>query len=87
MTTQSEHRVFNHLLRVVTVLVIIQMDEEKGKTSVSLAANLAATRSYLMEHCPALFLFIQLCYRGQAIPDGLAQQAEIEAVYGRNNYQ
>jgi len=83
MTTEPEHRVFNILLRMVSALTIIQMDEEHGHTSVALTGNLAAARSYLTEHCPALLLFTELCYGGQTIPENLAQLAEIEAVYGR----
>ena len=83
MTTEQEHRVFTHLLRMVSSLMIIQLSEEQGHTKLSLASNLATARRYLTEHCPALLLFTELCYRGQAIPDGLATLAEHEALNGR----
>jgi hypothetical protein len=83
MTTEHEHRVFNHLLRMVSILVIIQLNNERGRTEADLAPNLAIARQYLMEHCPALLLFTELCYRGQAIPEGLGHLAEIEAISGR----
>lgn len=87
MNTEQEHRVFTHLLRMVSVLMIIELDQEKGHTNVALAGNLAATRRYLAEHCPALLLFTELCYRGQAIPEGLGHLAETEAVCGRGCHQ
>ncbi len=82
--TENEARVFNHLLRMVSVLMIIQLDHEQGHTNVALASNLAGARDYLMEHCPALLLFTERCYRQQSIPDGLSQLAEIEALCGRS---
>jgi hypothetical protein len=87
MTTDNELRVFNHLLRMTSVLVIIEMDEEKGVSHLALAGNLATARQYLTEHCPNLLLFTELCYRQQPIPQGLSQLAENEAVCGRQTVQ
>jgi len=83
MTTESERRVFTHLLRLVSVLIIIELDHEKGYSDIALASSIVAARRYLMEHCPALLLFTELCYRGQPIPEGLSELAEMEALYGR----
>lgn len=84
MTSDNERRLFKHLLRLVSILMIIEQDHEKGHTAIALPSSLASARRYLMEHCPALLLFTELCYRDQAIPDGLSQLAELEAVRGRH---
>lgn len=83
MLTDNEQRLFRHLMRLVSVLMIIQMDHENGHSSIALAANLTAARNYLMENCPALLQFTERCYRQQPIPEGLSMQAERETVFGR----
>lgn len=84
MTTDNEHRLFGHLLRLTSALVLIELAHEQGQPVVALEAQLAAARRYLMTHCPSLLLFTELCYRRQAIPDGLSHQAEQEAVHGHH---
>ena len=84
MTSESEHRVFGHLLRLTSVFMMMMLDAERGHAQVGLEANLAAARRYMQEHCPALWLFTELCYRGQPIPEGLSHLAEMEAVRGRD---
>jgi len=84
---EREDRLFKHLLQMVSVLMIIELDQERGHTGVALAGNLSAARRYLMEHCPALLLFTELCYRQQPIPEGLSLLAEREAVIGRDIYR
>ncbi len=83
MTTDSEHRLFGHLLRLTSVLMMLQLAEERGHTHLGLEAILRSARQYLQEHCPALLLFTELVYRNQAIPEGLSHLAEMEAVHGR----
>lgn len=74
--TNNERRLFNHLLRMVSVLAILQIDCEQGHSAVSLPANLRAARQYLLLHCPALLDFVDRCYRNQPIPDSLLLQAQ-----------
>jgi len=83
MTTEQEHRVFGHLLRLTSILMLMQLDAERGHTALGLDGNLRGARQYLMEHCPALLLFTELVYRNQPIPEGLSRLAEMEAVHGR----
>lgn len=82
MTSENEHRVFGHLLRVVSALRLIELDHQHGHTAVALESQLKATRRYLMENCPRLLLFVELCYDKAPIPDGLSMVAEQEAVCG-----
>jgi len=83
MTSENEHRLFGHLIRLTSILTIIRLDHEHGHTTVALASNLAATRKYMAEHLPALWLFCDRCYRQQPIPEELSELAEHEAVFGR----
>lgn len=83
MTSDTERRLFGHLLRLTSILMIITLDYERGHSSIALEGSLSSARRYLLERTPALWLFTELVYRGQAIPEGLSQLAEQEAVHGR----
>ena len=78
MTTPTEDRLYKHLMRMVSTLVIIQLAHQHGHTAVALEANLKAARAYLQQQCPSLLRFVELVYRGEEIPYGLASQAMAE---------
>lgn len=82
MITENEYRLYKHLMRLVSVLRLIEMSHERGHTAYALEGHLKSVRHYLMEHCPRLLLFVELCYDNMPIPDGLNQIAENEAVFG-----
>ena len=44
MATESERRVFTHLLRMISVLMIIELDHKRGHTNIALAGSLTAAR-------------------------------------------
>jgi len=77
--TTTEHQLFNHVLRLTSALVIIQQSHDRGHTELSLSMHLDAARRYLQANCPSLLHFVECCYSGLPIPEGLIAQAEQEA--------
>lgn len=73
--TLTEERLFNHLLRMVSVLVIIGREHDAGHTATALPGNLMVARAYLRTHCPSLLAFVENVYRGEDVPDSLSLRA------------
>jgi hypothetical protein len=46
MSTENERRIYGHLLRVVSVLRLIELDHQRGHTAVGLESQLTAVRRY-----------------------------------------
>ena len=80
--TEREQRIFQLLSRMVSTLVMIQLDIERGYTNVALESHMAGVRRYLQEQCPSLLTWVEMCYRNQEPPYILHQVAEIEAAEG-----
>jgi hypothetical protein len=73
--TPTEDRLYHIVMRLVSSLTIIRLSHDAGHTAVSLDGNLTAVRAYLRTQCPSLLRFVELVYRGEEIPYGLASQA------------
>jgi hypothetical protein len=73
--TPSEDRLYKIVMRLVSTLTIIRLSHEAGHTAVSLESNLTVANAYLRTTCPSLLQFVEIVYRGEEIPFGLAAQA------------
>ncbi|HOF89046.1 MAG TPA: hypothetical protein PLZ36_13230 [Armatimonadota bacterium] len=76
--TPTEDRLYKIVMRLVSTLTIIKLSHEAGHTAVSLEGNLHAVHTYLQTTCPSLHRFVEIVYRGEEIPYGLASQAMAE---------
>ncbi len=73
--TPTEDRLYRIVMRLVSTLTIIAQSHEAGHTALSLESNLTVARAYLQTQCPSLLRFVEIVYRGEEIPYGLASQA------------
>ena len=81
--TEREKRLFTLLSRMVTMLVMIQLDMERGYTNIPLEGHTSSARRYLQEQCPSLLTWVEMCYRSHETPPYVLHQvAEIEATEG-----